>query len=222
MPMWRHVTREFGRLLSNRLYPALFLNPDYQAFLASAGVHPPYPHDVSALSPLQRKMLGENGQLRAKLLELKLTSLKSLEHAGAEAVEFSGPLKLYRLWNSQVKGNEMRFFWFTEELLLESFREAGGKKKDRLEWLRGQLAVAYNWSLCDRIARLDLKAQQTIPGVLAVGLPIRGVQITPQDPVVAMPPDYWQNFGKYSSFLPGGKPQIFMFLLPLHGVAPYW
>src|ERR1035441_7333895 len=106
--MWRHVTREFAQLLGNRLYPALFLNPDYQAFLASAGMYPPYPHNVSALGPLQRKMLVENGQLRAKLLELELASLKSLDHAGAEAVEFTGPLKLYRLWNSPIKGNDLR------------------------------------------------------------------------------------------------------------------
>lgn len=32
--MWLHVTREFASLLGNNLYPALFSNPDYQAFLA--------------------------------------------------------------------------------------------------------------------------------------------------------------------------------------------
>lgn len=164
----------------------------------------------------------EGAQLRANLLEMELKSLNTLEHAQAKAVELIGPMHLYRLWSSQVKGGEMRFFWFTEGLLRESFQQAGDLKKDRLEWLRGQLAVAYNWSLCDRIAKMDLKPREKILAVAAIGLPVRGVHIGKHDSVIALPSDYWQNFGKYSSKLSGGKLQLFVFLLPLGAVQPYW
>ena len=223
--MWNHLTGPFARLLSDHLYPVLYSNPDYQSFLANAGLHPPYPRDATLLSPSQRKRLAENALLRANLLGLEVDGLKSLKSDGAQAVRLQGPLHLYRLWNSAVKGNEMRYFWFREELLRESFQKAGGRKADRLEWLRGQLAVAYNWSRCDRLAKLDLGPRETLPAVEAEGLPIRAVHIGPQDRTVKLPEDpreYWRNHAKYSAMLPGGVPQLFLFLVPESSVFPYW
>jgi hypothetical protein len=219
--MWHQVTVPFGRLLGEHLYPALFPNADYQKFLAGAGVQPPYPATVSGLGAPQQNALSQNAQMRAHLLGLELEGLKALEHAHAKAVEVAGPLHLYRLYNSEVPKSEFRFFWFTEDLLRESFQKAGGKKKDRLEWLRGQLAVAYNWSACDKIARLNLKRGDAILGVEAVGLPIRKIQIGQTDSSVKLPKDYWKNHDNYSSLFPGGAPQLFLFLLP-DRVEPYW
>ena len=220
--MWHQVTVPFARLLGNNLYPALFENADYQKFLQISGITPPYPSGAAKLSSVQQDRLAQNANLRANLLALELDGLQSLEHARARAVEISGPKHIYRLWNSQVKASEFRFFWFTEDLLLESFQQAGGRKKDRLEWLRGQMAVAYNWSLCDKIARLRLRSQDTIPGVEATGLPIRGVAIRQTDPTVRLPSDYFSKHEKYSAMLPGGAPQLFLYLVPETRVEPYW
>ena len=220
--MWHQVTVPFARQLGSNLYPTLFENADYKKFLEISGISPPFPDSAAKLSPAQQNLLQENANLRANLLALELDGLQALEHAGATAEEIRGPRHIYRLWNSQVKASEFRFFWFTEDLLLESFQQAGGRKKDRLEWLRGQMAVAYNWSLCDKIAKLRLRAQDAIPGVKANGLPIRGVEIRKTDTTVRLPSDYFTNHGKYSAMLPGGAPQLFLFLVPESRVEPYW
>jgi hypothetical protein len=220
--MWNDVTLEFGHLLGNHLYPTLFLDVDYIHFLASAGLRSPYPQSVSQLTDRQRKALADNARVKASLLGLELASLNSMSPTRAKAIELRGPLRLYRLWSSQVKGNEMRFFWFREELMTRCFHEAGERKIDRLEWLRGQLAVSYNWSHCDRVAKMELAPRDTILGVEADGLPVRGIQIGRQDRSVKLPVDYWKNFGKYSAPLPGGAAQLFLFLVPQNRVCPHW
>jgi len=100
--MWHQVTVPFGRLLGEHLYPALFANPDYQKFLDSAGVHPPYPATAADLTVLQQKALSQNAEMRAHLLGLELEGLRALERAKAKAVELVGPLRLYRLYNSKA------------------------------------------------------------------------------------------------------------------------
>jgi hypothetical protein len=74
----------------------------------------------------------------------------------------------------QVKGNEFRFFWFSGDLFQESLRQAGRKKQDRLEWERSQMAVPYNWSLCDKLARIHLHRGDKILAIEATGLPCEG------------------------------------------------
>jgi hypothetical protein len=145
--MWDQVTIPFAKLLGNNLYPTLYEDKDYRKFLDIAGITPPYPPSIEGLSANQRRRLLEYAELRGNLLSLELDGLKSLEHANAKAVEIPGPVEIYRMWNSEVKGNEFRFFWFSGDLFQESLRQVGRKKQDRLEWLRGQMAVSYNWSL---------------------------------------------------------------------------
>jgi hypothetical protein len=133
----------------------------------------PFPRDIAVVPASQRNSLAENAKLRANLLMLELQQLAALRQTKARALELKAPeyRHLYRLWNSKVKTSELRFFWFTEDLLRESLRQAGGKKSDRLEWLRHQMAVSYNWSLCDRIAKLHLGPGDEILAVEAEGLP---------------------------------------------------
>ena len=107
--MWHQVTVPFARLLGSNLYPTLFENKHYQKLLEISGITPP-PDSVAKLSPAQRDRLQQNANLRANLLALELDGLQPLEHAGASAVEISGPQHIYRLWNSQVKESEFRFF----------------------------------------------------------------------------------------------------------------
>lgn len=223
--MWNHVTKPFQDLLAEHLYPALYGNADYRAFLAACGIHAPYPRTVESLSPPQRLKLRENAHLRSHLLRLELESLGSMTPQGAKALELAGPLNLFRLWNSaKGRDSELKFFWFREELLAESIQQSGGQEDDQLEWLRARLAVAYNWSLCDRIARLHLGSGDVIPAVEAIGLPVRAVQIQPGDREIRLPSDpraYYANYAKYSAQLPGGAPQLFLFLLPEAQVVPY-
>lgn len=222
--MWQHVAKGFEILLSNKLYPSLFECPDYCEFLQLCGITRPFPRDIAAVPVGQRASLAENAKLRANLLTLELQQLNALRQAKASAIELKAPhyRHLYRLWNSKVKSSELRFFWFTEDLLRESHRQAGNRKNDRLEWLRQQMAVAYNWSLCDRIAKLHLGPGDEILAVKAEGLQMRGVTIRPEDREVRLPSDYWKNFDKYAKPLPGGSPQLFLFLVPASHVSPYW
>ena len=222
--MWQHVSRGFEILLTSGIYPTLFDCPDYCEFLQSCGITRPFPNDIANLSPAQRHVLEERARVRANLLMLELQQLEALRQTKASAIELSAPKyrHLYRLWNSQVPGNDLRFFWFTEDLLRESFRQAGNKVKDRLEWLRRQMAVAYNWNLCDKVTQLRLGPGDVILGVKAEGLPMRGVTVRPGDWQVRLPPDYWRNFSKYAQLLPGGAPQLFLFLVPRSHVHPYW
>jgi hypothetical protein len=221
--MWDQVTVPFARLLGSKLYPTLFGNREYQRFLNHCGITPPYPDDVAKLTPAQRTQLSQNADLQANLLSLDLNSLQALKQARAAAVEITGPHPIYRLYNSDREGSHLRFFWFSEDLLMQSYHAAGGSKKNRLEWLRGQSAVAYNWSLCDRVARLRLRPQDTLIGVKANGLPIRGVEIRKgESSIDYFPVDYYTNYKKYSAMLPGGAPQLFLYQLPTDRVEPYW
>jgi len=222
--MWQHVAKGFEILLSSKLYPTLFECSDYCELLMLCGMRQPFPRDIGTVPSSQRNALAENARLRANLLMLELQQLAALRQTKARAVELKAPeyRHLYRLWNSKMKNSELRFFWFTEDLLRESQRQAGGKKSDRLEWLRQQMAVAYNWSLCDRIAIMRLGPGDEILAVEAEGLPMRGVTIRPGDREVRLPADYWKNFAKYAKPLPGGAPQLFLFLVPPSHVSPYW
>jgi hypothetical protein len=220
--MWNPVTKPYAQMLSNHIYPALFGNVEYRSFLEHAGIKPPYPRDVVGLSPLQRKALSETAEVRACLLGLDLQSLETLEPSGAHAVELSGPLHLYRLWNSEHPESFFGFFWFTEKLLRQSYQDGRNSKKDRLEWLRGQLAVADNWSRGDRVAKLTLGPGEKIPAVEAIGLPVRRIDNRPRrDGTVLLPEDYFEHYDRYSAALPGGVPQIYLFLLP-ERVERYW
>ena len=222
--MWQHAAKGIEILLSSKIYPTLFECPDYCEFLQLCGMTRPFPHDIAALPPYQRNSLAENAKLRANLLMLELQQLAALRQTNAHAVEPKAPQyrHLYRLWNSKVKTSELKYFWFTEDLLRESLRQAGNKKRDRIEWLRHQMAVAYNWSLCDRLAILRLGPGDEILAIEAEGLPMRGVTIRPGDREVRLPPDYWKNFDKYAKHLPGGAPQLFLYLVPPSHVSPYW
>ena len=222
--MWQHASKGFEILLSSRIYPTLLDCPDYCQLLQTCGITRPFPHDIAQLSPTQRNLLAQNAQVRANLLMLEFQQLDALRQTNANALQLEGHKyrHLYRLWNSQVKTSELRFFWFTEELLLESFRQAGKKVKDRLEWLRRQMAVAYNWSLCDKVAQLRLGPGDVILGIQAEGLPMRGITVRPGEQEVRLPTDYWTNFDKYAKQLPGGAPQLFLFLVPRSLVRSYW
>ena len=79
-----------------------------------------------------------------------------------------------------------------------------------------------NWSLCDRIAKLHLGPGDEILAVEAEGLPMRGITIRPGDREVRLPSDYWKHFDKYAKPLPGGAPQLFLYLVPPTHVSPYW
>jgi hypothetical protein len=222
--MWQHVAKGFEILLSGKIYPTLFECPDYCELLRLSGMARPFPRDIASVPANQRNSLAENAKLRANLLMLELQQLAALRQTKARGLELKAPeyRHLYRLWNSKVKTSELRFFWFTEDLLRQSHRQAGAKKSDRLEWLRHQMAVAYNWSLCDRIAKLHLGPGDEILAVEAEGLPMRGVTIRPGDREVRLPTDYWKNFDKYAKPLPGGAPQLFLYLVPPTHVSPYW
>ena len=219
--MWNRVIVPFSQMLGSQLYPTLYDNSDYRSFLAHAGVRRPYPRDVSMLTQQQSKALSECAQVRANLLGLELQSLGTLKHAGARAIELEGPLHLYRLWDSKRPESEFKFFWFTEGLLRQSYKEAGPKKGERLAWLRGKLAVAYNWSGCDRIARLKLKPSDSIPAVEASGRPVRAIDNRPRNGGVVLPKDYFRQYETYSSSLLGGALQLYLFLLP-DRVEKYW
>lgn len=225
--MWQHVSKGIEIFLCSKIYPTLFDSPDYCDFLKISGMVRPFPRDIAAVPVGQRNSLAENAKLRANLLMLELQQLASLRQAKARAIELKPPLyrHLYRLWNSKVKGNELKYFWFTEDILRESHRQAGNNKNDRIEWLRQQMAVPYNWSLCDRMARLRLGPGDEILAVEAEGLPMRGVTIRPGDREIRLPRDpthYWKNFDKYAKPLPGGAPQLFLFLVPPSHVSLYW
>jgi hypothetical protein len=220
--MWDQVTVPFARMLSSKLYPSLFGNKDYEEFLGLSGIRPPYPANASSLTPAQQERLLQNAHLRANLLSLELDGLQALKTAKATTVEITGPSPIYRLCNSQVTGSEFRFFWFTEDLLMRSMHEGGTSKKMRLQWLREHLAVSYNWSRCDRLARMRLKKTDALLAVKADGLPMRGVEIRPTDRSVRLPGDYFTNHKKYSTILPGGDPQLFLYLLPKDGIELFW
>ena len=206
--MWRQVENGLTAALSAKIYDNLLSDPVYRSFLTGAGLGPNFPK--GALLPAVQKRLQEAAEVRARIAVRTLEQSGGLEPASTTAKILTGPLTLYRFWESRSSAYRTGVWWFESALIEQAKRGAKGVDA-RIEWLREKLAVSMDWSAMDRIDRLDLTPGVELPAVQGLGRPQRMYSANAIPSGRVQGKDYWPNLGTQ---LPGGLRQTVLPFIP--------
>lgn len=218
--MWSNVEDQLAVLLSTEVFQTLMQDEAYVQLFRKAGLPGRIPSDIGLLPPKQKEQLREAARMTAQLVTMHVEGGSSLRERRAKAVVLEGPMKMFRLWNSDRPFSKNGSWWFTKGLLDMAMDAGRGNRKTTLDFLRNALAVPLDWSKCDRIAQLTLSPTNTVPAVEAQGLPmpVYSKDALRNDPSIPLM-DY---FAKRREQLEGMKTQYFLPFVPPTRIADLW
>ncbi|MBZ5622948.1 MAG: hypothetical protein LAQ69_30075 [Acidobacteriia bacterium] len=208
--MWSQVEADFEQMLARKIYPVLLGDAVYRAFLTLAGMGPNFPSDETVPVSL-RENFAKAAKIRAHIAVAEIARSSGLEEARSNAKLITGPVTLYRFWDSRAPERREGVWWFERHVIDLCKQNAGRTAAERLEWLREHLAVSIDWSKMDRIDVMSLAANQEVPVIEGTGTAQRMYSATALTRGKVASKDYWPNLGK---FFPGGVKQTVPPFLP--------
>jgi hypothetical protein len=202
-------------MLSARIYPGLLTDAVYRKFLTFAGFGPAFPSDLKSLSPALGENLTKVAKMQAHIAVREVAKTGGIEESTSCARLLTGPVTLYRFWDSSSPERRVGVWWFHRNVIDTCKLHAGKSAADRQIWLREHLAVCFDWSRMDRIDTLSVQAGTELPAIEGTGAPMRVYSAAALSNGKVSSKDYWANLGKY---FPGGLKQIVLpFIPPAHG-----
>lgn len=223
-PVWDQVGRQFATLLKSKVYLYLLDNPEYCAFLARAGLRPPFiEYAAHGIPPESRKAYDVTCDLVAAefktLVEGKKALIAARAHYSLQARDLQGHLSLYRVASrkNRVRGE----WWFDNELLeslLEDFRKSGlDYRLCLLAKLRNRLAICEDWSFVTEIWEMKLPRGSAVPVISGEGLRQKAISEHHEGGT-----ERGSVYQKYSNqFLEGGAQQYWLPWIPDLHVSDY-
>jgi hypothetical protein len=212
------LENELYRLYAASIYPVLLQNdPEYRRSVSKAGIGP----NPKAVPAERRASFEQEMKLQAFLGSSQIMEAHSLAPGTIRAGLLTGPLMLYRISQTGVT-TPPGIWWFGENVAQRCRNEAGTDPQKRLDWLRQVLAVSYNWSSFNKIERLQLHSEETIPAVFGRGLPMGHYNVKPYidrdtgQRMIDVPPDYWK---RKDEILRGGELQTVLPWIPVLRIA---
>jgi hypothetical protein len=209
--MWAQVEVDLERFLTARIYSGLLTDAVYRKFLSFAGFGPAFPTDLKSVAPALRENLAKAAKMHAHIAVQEVAKSGGLEESTSCAKLITGPVTLYRFWDSSAAARRVGVWWFHRSVIDACKLHAGRSADDRQAWLREHLAVCFDWSKMDRLDTLELSAASDLPAIEGTGAPMRAYSAAALPSGRATSKDYWANLGKY---FPGGLKQIVLPFIP--------
>jgi len=209
--MWNQVENDLERMLSAKIYPGLLTDAVYRKFLTFAGFGPSFPPDLKSVSPTLRENLAKAAKMQAHIAVQEVAKSGGLEESTCCAKLITGPVTLYRFWDSSSPERRIGVWWFHRSVIDACKQHAGRSAADRQQWLREHLAVCFDWSEMDRIDTLSLGTAGELPAIEGTGARMRAYSAAALPSGKVASKDYWANLGRY---FPGGLKQIVLPFIP--------
>ena len=113
--VWSQVENDLEKLIAAKIYPGLLTDGVYRKFLTFAGFGPAFPRDLKSVSPAARENFMKVAKIQAHIAVAEVAKSGGLDEAASCAKLISGPVTLYRFWDSSAPERRVGVWWFHRE-----------------------------------------------------------------------------------------------------------